>query len=293
MKARADRDLAEATAADVIKQFGITTLPVDPIAIAKQKGIVVEAAPSTARGVSGLLLRRNGAFGILYATHIPSAGFQRFSVAHELGHYFVPGHIDAVLADGESHSSRAGFAEDSPYELEADHFAAALLMPRALFQQALANADYGLPGIEDLATKCGTSLVATAIRYAGMIRLPVAIVQSEDNRVDFCFMSKDLEDFRGLQWPKKGTSVPTATHTFDFNQSQERIIVAERWSEESTLEPWFGCYPNVSVVEDIVGLGSYGKTITVVWSETYADEVDRDSGKGSDDDWQPRFAYGR
>ena len=36
-------------------------------------------------------------FGIAYATHIDNVGFQNFSVGHELGHYFLPGHVDAVL----------------------------------------------------------------------------------------------------------------------------------------------------------------------------------------------------
>jgi hypothetical protein len=53
-------------------------------------------AKKTTGGVSGMLLRNGDDFGILYATHIKSSGFQRFSISHELGHYFLPGHIDAV-----------------------------------------------------------------------------------------------------------------------------------------------------------------------------------------------------
>jgi len=60
-------------------------------------------------------------FGIAYATHIKSEGFQRFSIAHELGHYFLPGHIDAVLSDMDMHESRAGFTTGNKYEMEADH----------------------------------------------------------------------------------------------------------------------------------------------------------------------------
>jgi len=28
-------------------------------------------------------------FGIMYATKIPSRGFQKFSIAHEIGHYCI------------------------------------------------------------------------------------------------------------------------------------------------------------------------------------------------------------
>jgi Zn-dependent peptidase ImmA (M78 family) len=291
MKTRANRELAEATAAQVIKDFGITTLPVDPIDVAKKKGMLVQELPSSSRGVSGLLLSKNGSFGIMYATHIKSAGFQRFSVAHELGHYFIPGHIEAVLGEGGTHQSRAGFAESDPYELEADHFAAALLMPTTLCQAALRKAEYGLEGVSALADACQTSLSASAIRYCGLIKLPVAVIQSEGNRVDFCFMSKDLEEYRNLRWPTKGSGVPTATHTFDFNQSRDRIANSERWSEEISLGSWFGSFPQVAAVEDIVGLGSYGKSLTIVWTETFADEVSEDGAEQGE--WKPKFAYGR
>jgi len=71
-----------------LRDEGITALPVDPFAIARSRDIEVKPKPDTAGGVSGMLLRHGNAFGILYATHIPSEGFQRFSVGHELGHYF-------------------------------------------------------------------------------------------------------------------------------------------------------------------------------------------------------------
>ena len=73
-----------------------------------------------------MLLRRGNTFGIAYATHINSIGFQNFSVAHELGHYFLPGHVEAVLANDDVHDSRAGFASGDRYEMEAEHFAATL-----------------------------------------------------------------------------------------------------------------------------------------------------------------------
>jgi Zn-dependent peptidase ImmA (M78 family) len=60
-------------------------------------------------------------------------GFRRFTIAHELGHYFIEGHVDAIFSEGSVHESRAGFISSSNFELEADHFAARLLMHNALF----------------------------------------------------------------------------------------------------------------------------------------------------------------
>src|SRR2546422_1381503 len=97
-------------------EYGFTALPIDLLKIAGKAGIVVQAKKTTG-GVSGMLLRHGDNFGILYATHIQSPGFQRFSVGHELGHYFLPGHIDAVLSDHNIHESRAGFASGDKYEM--------------------------------------------------------------------------------------------------------------------------------------------------------------------------------
>jgi len=84
-----------------------------------------------------MLLRHGDVFGILYATHIASEGFQRFSIAHELGHYFLEGHIDHILPKDGVHESHAGFVSADPYELEADQFAGGLLMPSAPFSARL------------------------------------------------------------------------------------------------------------------------------------------------------------
>src|SRR5579859_4844122 len=118
----------------LLLERGITSLPVDPFAIAAAENITVKAKPNTAPGVSGLLIRVGSSFGIMYATHIRNEGYQRFSISHELGHYFLPGHIDAVfLNDAQVHTSHAGFVSDDKYENEADHFAAGLLMPDPMF----------------------------------------------------------------------------------------------------------------------------------------------------------------
>ena len=158
----------------VVRDQSLTELPIDPMALARDQGITVLRKPARSPGVSGMLLRRGNTFGIIYAAHIDNIGFQNFSVAHELGHYYLPGHIDAVLSNHEIHESQAGFASGDRYEIEADHFAATLLMPRALFRKAMSTFGDGLAAIEKLAERCRTSLTATAIRYARCTREAVA-----------------------------------------------------------------------------------------------------------------------
>jgi hypothetical protein len=75
----------------VVREHNVTALKVDPIALANKLGIEVIAKPASSGGVSGMLIRFGNQFGIAYATHIDNPGFRRFSIAHELGHYFLPG----------------------------------------------------------------------------------------------------------------------------------------------------------------------------------------------------------
>ena len=191
-------NFAAAAAERVIREQGITSLPVDPIAIARSIGIDVEEKPASNAGVSGMLIRLDDEFCIAYAADIRSPGFRRFTIAHELGHYFLEGHVDAIFADGPVHESRAGFLSTVSYELEADHFAARLLMPNTLFYAALRGVADGLAAVESLADTCCTSLTATAIRYTECTPDPVAIVISSGNKVDYATMSRPLRDIDGI-----------------------------------------------------------------------------------------------
>ena len=89
-------------------------LPIDPFEIARSEGITV-LEKRVGAGVSGMFMRVGDEFAIAYAAHIDNEGFQRFSVAHELGHYFLEGHIEHVLKIGDVHESRAGFTSKAPH----------------------------------------------------------------------------------------------------------------------------------------------------------------------------------
>lgn len=280
--------MAKQKAEVFLKEEGITSLPVDPFAIAASRGIVVEAKPDTTEGVSGMLLRHGDNFGILYATDIPSEGFQRFSVAHELGHYLLDGHIDHVLSGADIHVSHAGFVSADPYELEADYFAAGLLMPKGPFKRAIGRRDPGLVVIEAMASDCRTSLTATAIRYAELTDDAVGIIISTGQTIDYCFLSEAMKSLPQLSWPRKGSSVPKGTDTALLNADSNRILMADRAENEIDVMDWLGGTRSAMVIEEVVGLGRYGKTLTVLSSASIGQEDDSEF----DDDEEnrmPRF----
>jgi hypothetical protein len=224
----------------LLKQEGITSLPVDPLAIAVSRDILVEAKSDAADGVSGMLLRHGDTFGILYATYIPNEGFQRYSISHELGHFFLEGHIDHLLPTNGIHSSRAGFISADPYELEADHFAAGLLMPAVLCKRLMTRRDPGLDAIVSLANDCRTSLTATAIRFAELTDDALAVIISTGNTIDYCVLSDDMKSLPQLSWLKKGSPVPRGTATARLSVSAERVLSGDRSADEIDVIDWLG-----------------------------------------------------
>lgn len=270
--------LAGNRAEKLVEEWGITQLPVDPFDIAKRHDILVQPKPEPTPGVSGFLMRQGNAFGIMYATHIRNDGFIRFTVAHELGHYFLDGHQELLFSNGQTaHASRSGFISDEPHELEADHFAAHLLAPGKLFAQAMRKAGEGFVAIEKLAQTCGTSITATAIRFATAAPDPVVVIVSSDKQVEYCFVSQVLADIRGLRRMRKGNSIPNGTRTEKFNRDPENIRAGRREEASSGLTMWLEGAPDLDMNEDVVGLGSYGKTLTVLFkNEAISDDGDDD-----------------
>lgn len=277
----------------LLQELGIDTLPVDPFEIAGRLGIALQAMPSRMGGASGMLIHVAGQFGICYPTHIENEGFKKFSVGHEIGHYRLPGHIEAVLDENGQHVSSAGFHSSSRYELEADHFAAALLMPTRLVRPILDKAGDGLGAVEAIASECETSLEAAAIRFTHLCPDPAAVVRSQGGTIDYAFMSNSLRDFDGLDWIRKGTPLPNSA-TREFNLNDANVRSGLRVEGSSSLQNWLGGPYRQQIREEVAGLGSYAKTLTVLTGMQPPDELDYDDEDDQADEdlvesWTPRF----
>lgn len=119
------RDLAR----KVLHDTKMMRAPVPVEEIAKHYGFQVKFLDQPPDKFSGILLRDKKAIGINQHHHPVR---QRFSLSHELGHYFLE-HPDA----SEEIPDEDLTARRKIYEAEADEFAAELLMPRELLKSAL------------------------------------------------------------------------------------------------------------------------------------------------------------
>lgn len=88
----------------------------------------------------------------------------RFTIAHDLGHYFIDSHRN-LLMSGISLTYN-GFSKPKPqFEIEADHFASHLLMPKGIFKNHADKFDLGIPSVLSLKDYFNTSIECTAIHY--------------------------------------------------------------------------------------------------------------------------------
>jgi hypothetical protein len=64
---------------------------------------------------------------------------------------------------------------------------------------------------------------------------------------------------------------------------------------ETRLGDWFGGPKGIDLDEEVVGLGSYGFTLTVLSSEAKLAQPDEEEDEDTDLErsWTPKFAYGR
>lgn len=163
----------------LLETHGTEVAPVPIEAIAPSLGIRVQYEPAEDE-LSGFLLRDlSRQKAIIGVNDRHSKNRQRFTIAHELGHYLLHEqeklHVDRrfqiQLRDGNSSKG------ESEEEKEANLFAAELLMPVSFIRQDLAEVE-GLDLEDDatvsgLAEKYGVSTQAMTFRlaYLGYLQL--------------------------------------------------------------------------------------------------------------------------
>jgi Zn-dependent peptidase ImmA (M78 family) len=124
----------------VLADHGIRAAPVDVLKIAKRYATVIERSLDS--DVSGALIPLIGGKWAIVVNADHAMVRKRFTVAHELGHLLLHGytspHADRTFKFRDARSAE-GTAID---EIQANQFAAELLMPRALVLKAAASVPF-------------------------------------------------------------------------------------------------------------------------------------------------------
>lgn len=118
----------------LITELGIDKAPVEvkDVAARYEVDVRVEAFPDNISGA----LHRGPERSVIAVNKAHAETRQRFTIAHELGHYFLhrdaPAFYDVQHQVGSHFRAKVTGATWDPKEIEANKFAAELLMPRKL-----------------------------------------------------------------------------------------------------------------------------------------------------------------
>jgi IrrE N-terminal-like domain len=254
------RDLAE-----YISEENHPDGAVDPEAILRSEGVRI-CFGDFGDSFEGLLEWREGRFYV-YCNLVnlpgPKAPRARFTLAHEAGHYFIDEHRNALVSGrAPAHASWCDFRSPAQIEREADIFASYLLMPRGRFNKEARRYEIGFSGIRMLASKYGTSLTSTALRYIDDVLDRAAII----------YWAPD-----GLKWRRLssnwGFGVPRRTiGSFEDvvpGSATYRLLQGDTSTENGIIRQgtvasaWFpgvklGWKNDDILVEEAMSLGKYG-----------------------------------
>lgn len=168
---------------------------IDPAPIATAKGIrLVYGRYGDA--FDGMLRHRAGRFSLfcnLDRVEAKKSRRARFTLAHELGHYFIANHRNALQAGlVPHHKSFCEYESKLFVEQQADCFASNLLLPKDSFLKKAKSCGAGLAGVLSLSDHFDTSVTATAIRYAALGVSQCIVIKWNPNRFGWKWLADDV-----------------------------------------------------------------------------------------------------
>ncbi|MEQ1854895.1 MAG: ImmA/IrrE family metallo-endopeptidase [Longimicrobiales bacterium] len=190
-----------------------------------------------------------------------SRGRERFSIAHELGHFYMPTHKDKPMGwcGEEDMTARAGSGKQ--YEWEANDFAAELLMPRRPFQSDAQGRDPIFRDLVELADPgmYDVSVTAAALRYVEVTSEACALVCSRAGAIEWVAKS---DAFR-YRVPWRGDALPGASVARAVCNGAEPNDGAETLDPYVWLEVEHG--DSLEVFESTLSIPSQGQVLSLVW----------------------------
>ena len=184
----------------------------------------------------GLIEQESGHFHIYIniRNYAANSARSRFTFAHELGHYFIDEHRQALLnGKTPSHPSFTNFASKNPVEFEADFFASSLLLPESRIKKDCFKKPFNFKLIEELKMKYQTSITATVLKLMTIDKHPIMLVCSIAGKIKWFRYSHDFP----YKWLKKPWStVPKYTLAGVYFSKKEKFdeelpVTANEWFE--------------------------------------------------------------
>jgi Zn-dependent peptidase ImmA (M78 family) len=252
------RAMAVAEAAYLWKLYGFKSpreLVLEDLAFSL--GVVVLEAPLS--GMDARLVRGKKRGLIRVKADIPELGRKRFAAAHEIGHWRMHAKISQILAC--TAQDMVARYKSSPPEIEANYFAAELLMPEFLFGPRTFNVYPSAERVRELADEFQTSLTATVRRFCDLSKDYCAVVLSEAGKVKWVRASAQLEPFMGRE---PGEQLPANSVAADV--FAKRSFSTEPHSLDASV--WLRTVDDLEtdeVFEQVIPQPAYNSVLSLLW----------------------------
>ena len=133
----------------------------------------------------------------------------------------------------------------------------------------------------------------STIRCAELSDDAIAVIISTGNTIDFCFLSDAMKSLPQLTWLRKGSPVPNKTGTAGINADPASVMSGARAVANMDVLDWLGGTRSAIVAEAAVGLGRYGKTLTILSSESIGRENEDQEDEETDENVTERTKAAR
>lgn len=241
------------TAIEEVTQLYSNEIPADVLNIIVQEKIILQPLLNCSEKYGRIEFLKDEEIFVIYGAELNPVyenSIIRFSLSHELGHYFIKKHR-LLLLKGVSHDSKSGFICDNKLEKEADEFASNLLIPQEYFNQKIKGKKYlNLHEIKDISNECKASLTCSAIKYIKSdVEVCAVVISNDTGDVIKYWPSQSAHNIK-LSWLGQ-KRIPPSSPTYKASQNigvdnifEARTFIDSWYSERKvTGEIWEQAYP--------------------------------------------------
>lgn len=192
---------------------------------------------------------------------ITEKGQKKFTIAHEMGHFFNSGKKNgSYFCSG---LDIRGIKQDITAEVDANDFAAELLMPEEWFCSFTKGKKFNKKLLSDTAEYLGVSLSAIALRYAEIGNHPVAVIMSRDGVVKWSRINK----YFTFHFIRNGSKINNLSYAYEFFNGEKisdepEEILADAWFAED-----FNYKKDYFIYEQNIPMYRYNSVLTLLWEK--------------------------
>jgi Zn-dependent peptidase ImmA (M78 family) len=238
------------------KRFAITDA-VDLYDLAQKLGLRIKDV--NAQGFEGALIRAsNKPNGIVAINQsVRESGRKRFTIAHEFGHYVLPGHgIIGRTCKGKNIESK--YKRVPTHEAAANAFASELLLPAAEIQPFIQKRLASIETAELLSSKYETSLTAALLKSSDLTGERCCVVLSKNRVIEWAWPNASFKHFIGRRERLNENSL---AHKLSVNPETGHLsgfAPAEVWLDDDNL------IAGAKIYEDSILISYYHSILTIL-----------------------------